>query len=286
MLLSEIALQTQAISSIERIQELFQIFSAIAVIAGTIIALIQYISNSRDAKQARKQEVKLYKLQIQELEKDRVQRAIELSGYFKDNVICYMNILKHMYDSTGISSILNKIPDEKIKYFDQFELEQNISKNDLDKLGKIIYNKDFLDNLVIASEITGYWPECKQVILKEENGETVKKIKVQAKSLQYKFTTMVQDILNNLEYFAMAFTHKTADESVIYQSIHATYMSAVKLLYYDISINNPKGESRLFTNVIELYNLWKDRTNKQNESAISVTRENVSKGNVLKDVDN
>lgn len=93
---------------------------------------------------------------------------------------------------------------------------------------------------------------------------------------------MVQDVLNNLEYFAMAFTHKTADESVIYQSLHNSYISVVRLLYYDISSNNRDGESKLFTNVIELYNIWKEKSEQQKTDEIAAVRENISKGNIFK----
>ena len=65
--------------------------------------------------------------------------------------------------------------------------------------------------------------------------------------------------LNNMEFFAMHFTHKTADDSVVYQSLHQTYIKFVQLFYYNISINNMPDGQQYFTNILELYKLWYKR---------------------------
>lgn len=271
---------------IETIYYLSQVISALAVVIGTAIALFQYISNSKANKTQRKREMELYELQIQELQKDRMQRAIDLSEYYKDNVICYMNILKFIYDSTGISEILLNIPDEKIFHFDEHELHKNVCMQDINRIRNFMDKDEFMNALINASATAGFWPECREeVVLMNDEGKKVKTLRVKEAELKYRFSMMVQNILNNLEYFAMAFTHETADESVVYQSLHGSYMLAVKLLYYDISSNNTNGESKLFTNVIELYNCWKEKAESQKRDEIAVARENISQGNVLKKVD-
>lgn len=140
----------------ENIYYISQIISAMAVVSGTIIALLQYHFNSKDAKAQRKQEMQLFELQIQELEKDRIQRAIDLAEYYKNNIIYYMNVLKFIYDSTGISEILENIPEDRIQYFDEHELKQNVCPNDIEKIRNIMEDKEFMNVLVSASATSGF----------------------------------------------------------------------------------------------------------------------------------
>ena len=58
-------------------------------------------------------------------------------------------------------------------------------------------------------------------------------------------------LLNNLEFFAMHFMNDVANEEIVYRSLHKTYI--------DICLNNVKDGSKLYTNVIALYNKWKER---------------------------
>ena len=81
----------------------------------------------------------------------------------------------------------------------------------------------------------------------------------------------------------MYFTHGAADETVVYQSLHKTYLYIVKILYFDISINNTGGQ-KLYSNVIELFNIWKERELKQNLQAIQYGRKNLEKGASCKTV--
>ena len=93
---------------------------------------------------------------------------------------------------------------------------------------------------------------------------------------------VISKALNNLEYFAFNFTHNVADESVIYQSLAPTYIDLVELLYYLIAqANDPNVAVNYYTNVTELYSIWKKRQSEQQEK---IDREHISpvcKGSVL-----
>ena len=265
----------------EAVYYVTQIIASLAVIAGTIIALIQYIFNSKQAEASRKRELELHELEVKELEKDRIQKAIDLSEYFKDHILYYMNMLKYVYDKAGVSDILNDIPRSNIAHFDTPEMERNISASNRDFLQTVRFEPKFKDALAFASTVSGFWPECREVYI-DKDGDWVKsQVLIKESELTYRFGIMLQDLLNNLEYFAMAFTHETADASVIYQSIHRSYIKVVELLYYDISLNNQPGQSKLFTNVIELYTMWKNESESQVEEELSNSRNNIRKGNTL-----
>lgn len=50
-----------------------------------------------------------------------------------------------------------------------------------------------------------------------------------------------------------------ADEELLYQSLHQTYISTVWLLYFFISHENENNEDKLYTNVCWLFLKWRDR---------------------------
>lgn len=88
---------------------------------------------------------------------------------------------------------------------------------------------------------------------------------------------IVNDLLNDMEYFSMHFTHGVADESVVYQSLHQTYVECVQLLYYNIAINNKTDGTQYYTNVVELYRIWYEKQRMNREKCIQSGRV-VSKG--------
>ena len=68
-----------------------------------------------------------------------------------------------------------------------------------------------------------------------------------------------EDLLNQLEWFGMNFQYEVADETLLYQSLHKTYLSLVWMLYPIISYNNVNNEDKLFTNVVWLFDKWRSR---------------------------
>ncbi len=272
-------------AALENVYYLSQVMASIFVMLGTIIAIWQYILSSHDSAKNREREYQLHEKEIFEMEKDRVQKAIDLAGYYKDNILQNTMLIKHVYKKIGICEILDKINFQNISHFDIYEMEKNISVNDRSKIVNAPSDKKMAEALVHMSEIIKNWDECKEVSVVEENGKLIKKVTVAQSAMLYKFQTQLNEILNNLEFFAMHFTHGTADDSVIYQSLHQSYINTVRLLYYDISANNIPGESKLYTNVIELYNKWTQVAREQKDNETAAARENISKGNCLKSLD-
>ena len=95
---------------------------------------------------------------------------------------------------------------------------------------------------------------------------------------------IVNKLLNNMEYFAMSFTHKVADESVVFQSLHQTYLEAVQLLYYDISKNNRADGRQFYTNVVDLYKIWYNKSKENRENVIKGGRK-ISRGTSAESID-
>lgn len=86
-----------------------------------------------------------------------------------------------------------------------------------------------------------------------------------ASFLIHDFFDDVMGLLNQLEWFAMNCQYGIADEALLYQSLHQTYLSMIWMLYPTISNSNVNNEDKTFTNVIWLFNLWRDRLSKIKE---------------------
>lgn len=270
------------VTALENLNSIIQIICGIFVIIGTFIAVWQYTLSVRDSKDNREREYQLHEKEVFEMEKDRIQRAIDLSGYYKDYLIKDISILRHVYKTTGVIPILNKIDFNKIEHFDNHEINKYILAEDVKKIQSVTKEKKMVDALIVASEVTGLWTECREIITIKEEEKLKKQVTVSADAIIYKFQSMVRDLLNNLEYFSMNFTHGTADESVVYQSLHKIFIETVQVLYYDIAANNTGAEEKVYTNTIELYNIWIKRAREQKDNEVAATREQVSKGNTLK----
>ncbi len=272
--------------ALENVNYIIQIIVGIFVVIGTFIAVWQYILASKDSKNNREREYQLHEKEIFEMEKDRVQRAIDLAGYYKDNILPNTMLIRHVYQEIGITEILNKIDFQKISHFDTYEMENCISVSDRNIIKQPLRGDKLIDALIMYSEVVKIWDDCKkEVNIVEEDGKKVRKVLVAQGAILYRFQEILNQILNNLEFFAMHFAHGTADDTVIYQSLHQSYIETVQLLYYDISANNTPGESKLYTNVVELYNKWVKEANKQKENETAVVRENIAKGRSLKTLD-
>lgn len=250
------------ISGIELIVFSSQIVSALFVIIGTVIAVCQYYLSSS--------------MQMKEVEFKRVEKAIELSNYYKDNILDKYSVIKGVFDDCGITEMLkNKRKTCEIKEFDIIELNGLYSQEEINKFLNLDKDKEFIRSIVkIASvynlDLKGY---NKCVKNPEDGSKPVIEISANPNELCSDFfKTYVMQTLNNAEYFAMAFTHKTADESVIYQSIYPTYLEMCFVMYYFIaSVSDPKV-SKLYTNLAKLYCIWREREQKQKKDIDTQTR--------------
>lgn len=216
-----------------------QIVSSVFVIAGVMIAVWQYYLNSR--------------IEIIKNNKENITKAIDLSEYYKDNILSNFSVIKYVYANAGIDDILKKIDYEKIECFDEKELKWLLSDEDISQLKKIETTKEFAKVIIDANEIFGL--NLRIPIIHDADGSPTENINNELLFKQF-INGVVQKMLNNMEFFAMYFTHNTAKENVVYQSLHKTYVAIVKELYYNIAIRNIQGETYLYTNVTKLYKMW------------------------------
>lgn len=257
--------------ALEKIYYVIQILVGVAAILGAIIGVWQYVLTAR--------------CERAKMKNDRVEKAINLSEYYKNNILANVAALRFVFEQSGITEILSKIRVDDMKNFDSDELNDLLSSSDIKKLGQIMKSEKMAKCIVITEKVFGVElgvDKCVN-ITKAENGQ--QKVEMDTIGLSRMFMSqIVNKLLNNMEYFAMSFTHKVADESVVFQSLHQTYLEAVQLLYYDISKNNRADGRQFYTNVVDLYKIWYNKSKKNRENVIKDGRK-ISKGTSAESID-
>jgi len=247
--------------------------SSIFVIGGVVIAVWQYYLSSK---------CKNRNLQIVQ-----VQRAIDLSEYYKDNILRYSPGIMYIFDNTGIKEILDEVRIDDLKDFDIHELENLFTPNQIKKLQSIQNSDIFYQRVVEANDIYGlnFNLIAQQIVTENKEGKEGKEVvvKIDKNSIVISFmANLINATLNNMEYFALHFKHNTADETVVYQSLHKTYLELVKYLYYYIANNNRSSTNKLYTNVIWLFKKWREKQIDQNDVRSLKAESLQSHGTVIK----
>lgn len=245
-----------------------QIISAIFVISGVVIAIWQYYLSCLDSKR--------------NIDVICVQKAIDLSEYYKDNILLYTPSIRYIFENSGISDILSKIEVRRIEHFDQKELNNFLNEKDIQTLQEIQKSDKFISAIINANSIYNLGLNEELITsFKNKKDDNISLSELDQKMLSVCLGRIITIVLNNLEYFSLHFTHRVADESVIYKSLHQTYISVVQMLYYHIAMKNPLSTTKYFTNIIELYEIWHDRAINDEKSFTNDIRNLSNKGTVV-----
>ncbi len=253
------------LSFIQNLSHSVEISSVIFLIASAIIAFREYSFSVKNERAKNNTE--------------KINKAIELAKYYKDTIIPKYSFITYVFRETGIQSIIDTIDKSKMNRFDLSELKSNLSKEDIEELKNKLRNPNTIYVVYNAINIYGMrdaklfnqdmssYVHSNEEKDQEEETELIKKI-------ENFIIHEVAELLNDLEYFALYFTHKSADNSVVYQSLHQTYLCAIEKLYYHISRKNEYPYEKYYTNIIKLYSEWKETyNNKKAEYEKSVEKQ-------------
>lgn len=198
-----------------------QIFASLAVAIAGLVGVWQYFLTSRAER------IKL--------NTDCIQRAIELAEYYKNNILANYGVIRYVYSRCGLYDIVNTIDRNKIIEFDKTELNDLLDEESQKRISEIRISKEFAKAVFEADQIynLGFQFEKRAKIVHRTDGI---EIEINKGIVLQKFMgNIVTETLNNLEFFAMHFSHGTADESVVYQSLHQTYLKMVYDLYHQFT---------------------------------------------------
>lgn len=253
--------KTNPIPFIEILYYSSQIVAGVFVTSGVVIAVWQYYLSSRSART--------------NLEIEQVQRAIDLSAYYKDNILKYAPAIEYVFKKTGVLEILDNLKLEQLNDFDKFELSELFTKDQIKYLKDLqntnlfiqaIIEADAIYNLGLDYQIFDYHLLNYKTTTSKPEEDDPFVLSIDQKQIIIAFMShLINAILNNIEYFALHFSHKTADESVVYQSLHQTYFRLITNLYYYIANQNENPSDKYYTNTIDLFLKWRDEKNRQKE---------------------
>lgn len=261
-------------SNLEIVYYASQIISSIFVITGVVIAVWQYFITARS--------------QLNQLSVDRIQKAIDLSEYYKDNILHKSTPIRFVYEQSGIIDLIKNVDKDKMIRFEESEAGILLEKDKYDKLKAKTKTKKF-SNAVLAADYIYGLKISKDIIIsgdnQDGNDEDIKKA-VELKGEMAAKAFMIDEVsgvLNNIEYFAMNFAHGVADDSVVYRSLHQSYIDIMQLLYFNISNLNNSSSDKYYLNAIELYNKWKSQKDRDinEKNIIDMTREAKNKGTIV-----
>lgn len=258
-------------SGMENVYFISQIVASVFVIIGSVIAGWQYILTASAERN--------------KIEKDNIQKAINLSEYYKDNILNQYAIIKFVFKEIGIFDIIKEFDIKKMRDFDAFESKNIITPEQRKRIEAINKSSKLIKAVIEMEIIFGMDLHIKKFtdIRYSENENTIEVKIVNAEAIYREFTNnIVSCVLNNLEFFALHFTHGVADESVIYQSLHQSYLELCQMLYYEISSMNEEGCHNYYTNIVDLYNKWYKRSEDIENDLAYNRRKSVDRGTVAK----
>lgn len=151
--------------------------------------------------------------------KERAEKSISIAEKFANNIIDPISIIFAFFKKYEIDTLTKKAHFLQLEDFDIEELKTIYNEDDIKKYKEMINTND----------------------------------------ANHKIRTIICDTLNSLEYMCMYIVTNVADEKCIYNSLHQQFLKAISLLYFEISLTNTDNKDKYYTNIIHVYNLWKNK---------------------------
>ena len=271
---------TMRVNNIKTIKELFcnsealekvcyvvELLTGLCLILSAVIAVWQYYLSTR--------------CEINKQATESVQKSIDLAEYYRTHILDKYEIIYYVYNDVGVLDIINSINPEKMKEFDETELRKVLSLTQIAEIDRLKKSKELIKVLMKVEMVFGIDLGIREHVQIVKGDEDVD-VEINTPAIMRRFgNCIVSEVLNCLEYFAMHFEHNTADETVVYQSLHQTYLELVQMLYCEISMKNRSGHKKYYTNVIGLYNKWFATYEQKQLELAQRGREGVVKGTVV-----
>lgn len=218
-------------------------------------------------------------------------KAIEMSRYYKDNIIPQVSYIDTILKKTGVLQLLERISPKDMKSFtfDELvslageEIKENVIKrlNNPKNINIFLEERLRLQQLAKRNLLHNINPDLinNWVNVEKNGGETenvsreqhAKDGEILLSALIFEYRDIVLNTMNSLEYFSMNFITRIADEETVYLSLHQTYLKIMRRLYYNIASFNNKPKDKFFTSAIQLYQIWSTRDAEMSEKADGIS---------------
>lgn len=183
--------------------------------------------------------------------------------------------------------MLRSVYSSELKLFTKSDLESMLSRDDIALIHKKLMDPKnytyYLENqniIPLKSELRYLLSE--EQIRQQARDDTEKADQIKSLIMVQQYAKVVDHLLNSLEYFAMYFNTGVADEEVVYQSLHQTYLKIVRAMYFVIAQRNDSPKDMYYTNIINLYIKWSERDKKMKEKVQKQNLKVVQKARKIK----
>lgn len=193
----------------ENLYYVSQIVSAMFVIAGTAIAVIQYIFNSNTARN--------------NADKQRKIEAAKMADEFRRNVIPLINNLSIAYSNTELrKDIIDYLNNSRLEYFNRDEVRR-LFPGDTCLQYRVQIAKNYL---MQTSEEFRHLDEryrCNKEMTETERKRLGSSLNEMIWDSLINVSGMSTELSNTLEYMCICFNTNIADDETVYQSLHNVF---------------------------------------------------------------
>ena len=198
--------------------------------------------------------------------------ACRLAAHYANVILKKNAFITSVFSNSGVDKYIKDHVDmREIHEFDRNEMTRILDSNAItcdEFVGKVLeVDPKVIFNCRMTSACSGIERDITFSGYIEVDAETGEKKLCNEAFLVNDFLQEITELLNQLEWFGMNFQYGVADEELLYQSLHKTYLSMVWMLYPIISYNNINNQDKLYTNVIWLFNEWRKRLTMINRKA-------------------
>ena len=210
--------------------------------------------------------------------------ACDLAKYYADDVIEKNPLIANVFSRSKLDEYIKSvIPEGEINRFDRSELAEILEKKSIpyDEFMKKVHAIDpsviFICRMNLSCNLAEREKLFSDFTSSDEN--TVAQNKT---FLSGDFFQDLSMMLNQLEWFCMSCRYGLADEKIIYQSLHQTFLATVRVLYPFICRPNLNNEDKFYTNIIWLYRRWSKRHQKIKGKTDKRRQKYLDKANAVK----
>lgn len=158
-------------------------------------------------------------------DKERAEKSINIAEEFAQSIIPKLSIIYTFFENFKLDTIISQVKFTRFIDFDIEEMHELYSDDDIEKYKHILSSNKII-------EVNNKKIDMEEFIIL---------------------------ILNELEHMSMYISTKVADDKYIYNSLHQQFFKSISLLYISISLINTDNKDKYYTNIIHVFNLWKNK---------------------------
>jgi len=246
--------------SFEQIISVIADFASIVGVLGVVIAFIA-------VRVAYRQALTVYEEYKVKQKRASLENAVNLARIYEQEILKSLFWIRNVFENSHMSEFIKSNLNIGALKTVRFTLSEMKSISGNENISQL-FNTEFL-------KIDTSFIQLNKSLYANYELSTTKKDTSEMLSvfILEDFMREIYRLLNSLEWFSMNFTKNIADESAVYQSLHQTFISCIRYLYYFIAIKNKTASEKLYTNLIELYNLWNTRLAEKSEEEVAKLKE-------------